>query len=133
MNWEELLKNNLTDSSFCGSVDRKVTKKEIIELVSKRTTTRKSHTRAIIESSLDVFLDILTDEGRIEIRNFGVFRVKDTPARIGRNPVTKEVADVPARKIVQFKAGKVMKEIVNSNILSKPDGGDYGKVEAAAR
>jgi integration host factor subunit beta len=111
-----------------------VTKKEIIELVSERTNTRKSHARAIIESSLEVFLDILTAEGRIEIRNFGVFKVKDTPARIGRNPVTKEVADVPARKIVQFKAGKVMKEVVNSSTVpSTPDGEDYEKVEAAAR
>jgi nucleoid DNA-binding protein len=90
-----------------------VTKKEIIEIVSEKTSTRKGHTRAIVESVLDVFIEILATEGRIEIRNFGVFKVKDTPARIGRNPVTKEVADVPARRIIQFKAGKTMKEMVN--------------------
>jgi len=92
-----------------------VTKKEIIEIVSEKTGTRKNHTRAILESVLDVFVDILAGEGRIEIRNFGVFKVKDTPARIGRNPVTKEVADVPARKIIQFKAGKEMKQGVNGS------------------
>jgi len=91
-----------------------VTKKEIIEIVSTRTNTRKAHTRAIIESMLDVFIEILSAEGRIEVRNFGVFKVKETPARIGRNPVTREVADVPARRIIQFKAGKTMKELVNS-------------------
>lgn len=90
-----------------------VTKKEIIEIVSEKTSTRKGHTRAIVEAVLDVFIEILATEGRIEIRNFGVFKVKDTPARIGRNPVTKEVADVPARRIIQFKAGKTMKEMVN--------------------
>ena len=73
--------------------------------------------RAVVESVLDVFVDVLANEGRIEIRNFGVFKVKDTPARIGRNPVTKEVADVPARKIIQFKAGKTMKQIVNEGSL----------------
>jgi Bacterial nucleoid DNA-binding protein len=83
-----------------------VTKKEIIEIVSTRTNTRKAHTRAIIESMLDVFIEILSAEGRIEVRNFGVFKVKETPARIGRNPVTREVADVPARRIIQFKARK---------------------------
>ena len=93
-----------------------MTKKEIIEQVSEVTQTKKGHTRAIVESVLDVFVDILTSEGRIEIRNFGVFKVKDTPARIGRNPVTKEVADVPARKIIQFKAGKVMKQVVNDSM-----------------
>jgi nucleoid DNA-binding protein len=90
-----------------------VTKKEIIEAVSEKTNTKKAHSRAIVESVLDVFIEILASEGRIEIRNFGVFKVKDTPARIGRNPVTREVADVPARKIIQFKAGKEMKEVVN--------------------
>jgi len=93
-----------------------VTKKEIIEQVSEVTDTKKNHSRAIIESVLDVFVEILASEGRIEIRNFGVFKVKDTPARIGRNPVTKEVADVPARKIIQFKAGKVMKQLVNERL-----------------
>ena len=98
-----------------------MTKKGIIEAVTDRTHTKKNHTRAIVESVLDVFVDILASEGRIEVRNFGVFKVKDTPARIGRNPVTREVADVPARKIVQFKAGKWMKDIVNGPTL--PDRG----------
>jgi len=103
-----------------------VTKKEIIEIVSEKTSTRKGHTRAIVESVLDVFIEILATEGRIEIRNFGVFKVKDTPARIGRNPVTKEVADVPARRIIQFKAGKTMKEKVNGEEPSDiPPGGEW--------
>ena len=108
-----------------------MTKKEIIELVADRTKTRKSHTRAVVESALEVFVDILTNEGRIEIRNFGVFKVKDTPARIGRNPVTKEVADVPARKIIQFKAGKVMKQIVNRDVALTVDERIPGEGEAA--
>lgn len=89
-----------------------VTKKEIIEIVAQRTKQRKNHTKAIIECVFDVFTETLARERRIEVRNFGVFRVKRTPARIGRNPVTKESADVPARNIIQFKAGKYMKDVV---------------------
>lgn len=89
-----------------------VTKKEIIEIVAQRTKQRKNHTKVIIECVFDVFIETLARERRIEVRNFGVFRVKETPARIGRNPVTKESADVPARNIVQFKAGKYMKDVV---------------------
>ncbi len=89
-----------------------VTKKEIIEIVAERTKQRKNHTKVIIECVFDVFIETLARERRIEVRNFGVFRVKKTPARIGRNPVTKESADVPARNIVQFKAGKYMKDVV---------------------
>ena len=93
-----------------------MTKKEIIEIVSARTSTRKNHSRVIVESALDVFVEILANEGRIEVRNFGVFKVKETPERIGRNPVTREEASVPARKIIQFKAGKLMKDVVNGEV-----------------
>ena len=89
-----------------------MTKKEIIEIVSQKTKIKKNHTKAIVECVFDAFIEILADEGRIEVRNFGVFKVKRTPARVGRNPVTKESADVPARNIVQFKAGKYMKDRV---------------------
>ena len=90
-----------------------MTKKDIIDIVSKRTGYKKNHTKDIVEKVFQVFMDRLARERRMEIRNFGVFKVKRTPRRIGRNPVTKEVADVPARNIVQFKAGKLMKEWVN--------------------
>lgn len=91
-----------------------MTKKEIIEIVSQRTKLNKNLTKAIVETVFEVFIEILAKENRIEVRNFGVFKVKRTPARVGRNPVTKESADVPARNIVQFKAGKYMREMVSA-------------------
>jgi len=103
-----------------------VTKKEIIEIVAKRTRQKKNHTKAIVECVFDVFIDMLARDRRIEVRNFGVFKVKRTPARVGRNPVTKESADVPARNIVQFKAGKYMKDRVAK-------GPEHGFEEAADR
>lgn len=108
-----------------------MTKKEIIEIVAQRTGQRKNHTKVIIECVFDVFIETLARERRIEVRNFGVFRVKETPARIGRNPVTKESADVPARNIVQFKAGKFMKDIVAGAVSStgNTDGGPESQLE----
>lgn len=88
-----------------------MTKKDIIEIVASRCHDKKNHIKTIVETIFDVFIELLAKEKRIEVRNFGVFKVKDTPARIGRNPVTREIADVPARRIVQFKAGKMMKEL----------------------
>lgn len=93
-----------------------MTKKDIIDIVSNKTRLKKNHTKAVVECIFDVFIEMLARDKRIEIRNFGVFKVKDTPARVGRNPVTKEAAPVPPRRIVQFKAGKEMKEQVNQFI-----------------
>ena len=91
-----------------------MTKKDIIDIVAERTGLKRNFTSTVIECILEEFIEKLAKEKRIEIRNFGVFKVKDTPARIGRNPKTREVAEVPARKIIQFKAGKTMKELVIS-------------------
>ena len=100
-------------------------KKDIIDIVSRKTGLNRGHTRAVVECVLDIFMESLAGEGRIEIRNFGVFRVKRTPRRMGRNPVTREEAVVPARNIVQFKAGRTMKEMVNAAM-------DQGAAEAPA-
>ena len=89
-----------------------MTKKDIVEIVVERTGQRKSHAGIIVECTFDVFMKMLAKERRIEIRNFGTFQIKPTPARIGRNPVTRETAEVPARNIVQFKAGRLMKNLV---------------------
>lgn len=97
-----------------------MTKKDIIDLVAQKANLKRNFTRKVIECILDEFIDELAVQQRIEVRNFGVFKVKNTPARIGRNPKTKEVAEVPARKIVQFKAGKMMKELVNQGLVSTP-------------
>ena len=96
-----------------------MTKKDLVDIVAEKTGNTKNHTRIIIENALEVFTDWLADEGRLELRNFGVFRVRTTPRRMGRNPMTKESAEVPSRRIVQFKAGKNMKELVN--LASAPE------------
>ncbi|MEW6235349.1 MAG: HU family DNA-binding protein [Candidatus Omnitrophota bacterium] len=95
-----------------------MTKKEIIEIVTRWMIEKgeridKNHLRGVIECVLEAFIDLLASDGRIEIRGFGIFKIKKTPARVGRNPVTKEEAKVPARNIVQFKAGRYMIDAVN--------------------
>ena len=96
-----------------------MTKKFLINLIADRlqeNSFKKPHLETIVETTLEVFIESLADTGRIEIRNFGVFTVKRTPARPGRNPVTGEEAIVPERNFVQFKAGKEMKEKVGIGI-----------------
>ena len=93
-----------------------MTKKDIVEIVAAAAKNNhqinKSHIKDIVDCIFETFMDVLAKEGRIEIRDFGVFAVKKTPARFGRNPLTKEEAVIPARNIIQFKAGKKMKEEV---------------------
>jgi len=89
-----------------------LTKKDIVMKVSNETNLTQIDVKKIVQKTLDVISESLQVGETVELRNFGVFKVKRTPARVGRNPVTKESADVPSRNIVQFKAGKFMKERV---------------------
>jgi len=60
----------------------------------------------IVQMLFDGITDILVKEGSIELRNFGVFKVKQRKPRSARNPRTGEVVQVEAQKKVTFKAGK---------------------------
>lgn len=59
-------------------------------------------------------IEVLDTEGRLELRDFGVFVVRSVKARKGRNPKTGDQVLVPERRRVAFKMGKVMDEKVNN-------------------
>ena len=68
---------------------------------------------------------MLSDGKRIEVRNFGVFDVKLTRARIGRILATMQPVEIPSRAVVRFKAGKEMRQFVLERatpILKKASG-----------
>src|SRR5262249_42641004 len=65
-----------------------------------------------VQGILQGIIDALTDQGRIELRNFGVFEVRRRKARLARNPRTGERLSVPERLGVTFKPGREMEERV---------------------
>jgi integration host factor subunit beta len=67
--------------------------------------------QAIVQRVFDGIMETLAQEGRIELRNFGVFEVKRR-ARQARNPRTGAKVSVPARVVVSFKPGLEMQERV---------------------
>lgn len=90
----------------------KKTKKEIVKTISNEIGLTQQKTKEIVQKTFDAIVDILVDEGRIELRKFGVFQVKRRAARKARNPRTGEKVDVAERFVVTFKPGKEMEERV---------------------
>ena len=68
----------------------------------------------VVDRFLEELIDALVREGRIELRDFGVFRTVELSARVGRNPATGEPVNIPASTHVRFRAGKLMREKLNS-------------------
>ena len=79
-------------------------------------------TKEIVQRVLDGITETLLNEGRIELRNFGVFEVKKRKPRKARNPRTGEKVDVPAKLVVTFKPGREMEERVGQ-LKKVPTGG----------
>ncbi len=89
-----------------------MTKKEIVKQISERIGLTQLKTKEIVQDTFDAIVDTLIEVGRIELRNFGVFEVKQRKARKARNPRTGEKVDVPPKFVVTFKPGKEMEERV---------------------
>ena len=86
-----------------------MTKKDIVLKVSDETNLKQIDVKKIVQKTFDCIIDALIRGEKIELRNFGVFKIKQRKSRTGRNPRTGEVVPVPPRKVVVFKAGLEMK------------------------
>jgi len=89
-----------------------VTKKEIVKTISEELGLTQLKTKEIVQKTFDAIVEALVEEGRIELRNFGVFEVKKRASRKARNPRTGQRVDVPEKWVVTFKPGKEMEERV---------------------
>lgn len=89
-----------------------MTKKEIVKKISEELELTQLKTKEIVQMTLDEIIKTLVGEGRIELRNFGVFEVKRRAPRRARNPRTGDKVYVPAKNVVTFKPGKEMEELV---------------------
>ncbi|NBR05004.1 MAG: integration host factor subunit beta [Planctomycetes bacterium] len=89
-----------------------MTKKEIVKQISDKIGLTQLKTKDIVQQTFDAIVDALLEMGRIELRNFGIFEVKQRKARKARNPRTGDRVDVPPKFVVTFKPGKEMEERV---------------------
>jgi nucleoid DNA-binding protein len=91
---------------------RAVTKKEIVRTISEEIGLTQLQTKEIVQKTFNAIVEALVGEGRIELRNFGVFEVKRRAPRKARNPRTGDKVFVPEKFVVTFKPGKEMEERV---------------------
>ena len=85
-----------------------MTKKDIVRTISEQLDLPQLRTKELVQRTFDALVDSLVREGRIELRNFGVFQIKKREASMARNPRTGEQVPVKAKFVVTFKPGKEM-------------------------
>ncbi len=91
-----------------------MTKSELIETLATRIDVPKKRAEDVVNAVFDSMKDALLENERIEIRGFGSFSIREYRAKQGRNPRTGETVQVDEKKSVHFKAGKELRERVDS-------------------
>ena len=87
-----------------------MTKKDIVLKITDITGIKQIDVKKIVQKTFDVIIESLMLSEKVELRNFGVFKIKERKARLGRNPRTGTSVPVPPRKVVVFKPGLEMKQ-----------------------
>lgn len=86
-----------------------MTKKDIVLKVADTIGKRQILVKKIVQETLDCIVEALARGEKVELRNFGVFKIKSRRQRTGRNPRTGQIVPVPPRKVAIFKPGLEMK------------------------
>src|SRR3982750_3119181 len=87
-----------------------ITKKELIDRIAESTGTKRVQVKKVVQQFLDEIVNELGKSNRLEFRDFGVFETKIRKARKAQNPKTSEPVEVPEKRTVKFKVGRLMKQ-----------------------
>ena len=96
-------------SSIPSALGKTTTKKEIVDRIAAEMNQPRADVKRTIQAFLDEVIEELGRGNRLEFRDFGVFEIRERAARRAQNPKTLEQVEVPARKTVKFKTGRLMK------------------------
>ena len=83
-----------------------MTRKDIARMIAEEFGLTQIQINQIVHKLFDAIVNTLAEEGRVELRNFGVFEVRRRKARKARNPRTGEKVIVPEKRAIAFKPGQ---------------------------
>ena len=83
----------------------------LVKEIASLTSTKKQ-AQEIVDKVFDTIKECLKRREPVAISGFGTFKVKETKARVGRNPRTGETVQIPARKKIAFRASKELKNSI---------------------
>ncbi len=85
-------------------------KAELVERVAELTGYPKTQVAMTYDLLFELMSEVLAEDDKVTVPNFGTFQVTQRPARVGRNPATGAAITIAASKTVRFKVSKNLKE-----------------------
>lgn len=87
-------------------------KTELVNAIAEEAKLSKVDAKAALDATIKAISDALAKDDKVALVGFGTFMVSEKAARIGINPSTKEKIQIPAKKVVKFKPGAELSDIV---------------------
>ena len=88
-------------------------KSELVTRLAQEMRLSTQDAKVVVDTIFDEIIKTLSEGGRVELRNFGIFSMRTRKSRMGRNPKTGEQVFVSEKKIPYFKAGKAVVNALN--------------------
>jgi len=89
-----------------------MTKVEMIKAIADEAKLSKKEVKSVLEALNTVVIKTLKKDKKVKLQGLGIFAVRDRKARIGRNPLTGEQIQIPAKRVVKFRVAKDVKTSV---------------------
>jgi nucleoid DNA-binding protein len=89
-----------------------MTRTELIDALAQRLGTEKRDAKAFLEGLTGLVEDVIRDGGEVPLKGLGKFKVQNRKARVGRNPLTGEEIQIPAKTVVKFTLAKSLKDLI---------------------
>ena len=85
-------------------------KTELVAKIAEVAGLSKADAKKALDATVEAVKEALVAGDNVQLVGFGSFELKCRPARVGRNPKTKEAIEIPASRVPVFKAGKAFKD-----------------------
>ena len=93
-----------------------ISRDEIAEAMQNEFGFNRKLCLNIVNDIIEIIIEGLKSNNKVKIHNFGTFKLNNKNSRIGRNPKTKEEFNIASRKVITFKASKILLKYINSQI-----------------
>jgi integration host factor subunit alpha len=91
-----------------------LTKADLAEAIFTVLPVDKQKAALVVEDYVEIIKDALASEGKVMLSGFGSYKVKQKPARRGRNPQTGDSITLRSRKVVKFQPSQLLRKAINS-------------------
>jgi nucleoid DNA-binding protein len=95
-------------------------KADIVRQISENLNLKDRNALTLVDATLESIKEVINRDGRLELRDFGVFTIKTRKARTGRNPRNLVEYPIPGRRVVTFRMGRELKKAGSPEESSPP-------------